>query len=71
MPIRLYMPETRFAVASVPLEFYTEVAIRLQAIEGFVSMTRDKEEVTVILAKKTGIAFPMPFRVPRRRLTGA
>ncbi len=52
MPIRLYMPETRYAVASVPLEFYAEVANRLQAIEGFVSMTRDKEEVTVILAEE-------------------
>jgi hypothetical protein len=51
MPIQLYLPETRFAVASIPLNQYGEVAACLRDIEGFVSMTRDKEEITLIVAE--------------------
>jgi hypothetical protein len=51
MSISLYLPETRFAVASFPLEHYGEVVACLREVEDFVSMTRDKEEITLIVAE--------------------
>lgn len=51
MPIRLYLPETRFAVASLPLEHYGEVVACLGEIEDFISLTRDKEEITLIISE--------------------
>src|SRR5690349_5626132 len=51
MSIRLYLPETRFAVASIPLEQYGEVVACLGAVGDFVMLTRDKEEVTLIIAE--------------------
>jgi uncharacterized protein len=72
MPISLYMPETRFAVASLPLEYYGEVASCLRDVEGFVSMTRDKEEITMIVAEeiwhKLAPRFPDAVAQERRRL---
>jgi hypothetical protein len=72
MPISLYMPETRFAVASLPLEHYGEVASCLRDVEGFVSMTRDKEEITLIVAEeiwhKMAPRFPDAVAQERRRL---
>lgn len=51
MPIQLYTPETRYAVASIPLAQYREVLDVAREAEGFVSVTRDKEEVTFIVAQ--------------------
>jgi uncharacterized protein len=53
MPISLYLPETRYAVASLPLEHYGEAVACLSAAGGFVSLTRDKEEITLIVAEET------------------
>jgi hypothetical protein len=53
MSISLYLPETRFAVASIPLEQYGEAVACLGAVDDFVSLTRDKEEVTLIIAEDT------------------
>src|SRR5262245_40328516 len=53
MPISLYLPETRFAVASIPLEQYGEAVACMGAIDDFVSLTRDKDEVTLIVAEVT------------------
>jgi len=53
MPITLYLPETRYAVASLPLGHYGEAAACLREAEGFVSLTRDKEEITLIVAEET------------------
>jgi hypothetical protein len=50
MLIQLDLPETRFVVASIPLEFYGELVSGLRGIEGFVSLTRDKQEITLIVA---------------------
>ncbi|MGH9755679.1 MAG: ACT domain-containing protein [Blastocatellia bacterium] len=53
MSINLYLPETRYAVASLPLEHYGEAVACLREVEGFVSLTRDKEEITLIVAEET------------------
>ena len=53
MSITLYLPETRYAVASLPLEHYGQAVACLREAEGFVSLTRDKEEVTLIVAEET------------------
>lgn len=50
MSIQLYLPETKYVVASLSLEQYGEAVDCLRHVEGFVSMTRDKEEVTLIVA---------------------
>jgi hypothetical protein len=52
MPISLYLPETRFAVASLPLDRYGEAVACLGAVDDFVSLTRDKEEVSLIVAEE-------------------
>src|SRR5262245_42447469 len=49
MSIQLYLPETRYAVVSIPLEHYGEAVACLSRVEDFVSLTRDKEEVTLVL----------------------
>lgn len=51
MAIQLYTPETRYAVASIPLAQYLEVLDAAREAEGFVSVTRDKEEITLIVAQ--------------------
>jgi hypothetical protein len=61
MSIRLYLPETRFAVASIPLEQYGEVVSCLSEIDGFVSMMRDKEEITLIVAEDVWERFAPRF----------
>src|SRR5215510_3806669 len=53
MSISLYLPETRYAVASLPLEHYGVAVACLPEAEGFVSLTRDKEEITLIVAEET------------------
>jgi hypothetical protein len=53
MSISLYLPETRYAVASLPLVHYGEAVACLSQAEGFVSLTRDKEEITLIVAEET------------------
>jgi hypothetical protein len=52
MSIKLHLPKTRFAVASIPLEDYEEVVSCLREIDGFISFTRDKKEVTLIVAEE-------------------
>ena len=72
MPISLYLPETRYAVASLPLEHYGEAVACLLEAEGFVSLTRDKEEITLIVAEETwhkfAPRFPGAASQERRRL---
>jgi uncharacterized protein len=72
MPISLYLPETRYAVASLPLEHYGEAVASLRDVEGFVSLTRDKEEITLIIAEETwhklAPRFPGAVAQERRRL---
>lgn len=53
MPINLYLPETRFAVASIPLQFYKEVLLAIDDAPDFISITRDKDEVSLVIAEDT------------------
>ncbi|HEY8460289.1 MAG TPA: ACT domain-containing protein [Blastocatellia bacterium] len=72
MSISLYLPETRFVVASIPLEHYAEAVAALGEVEGFVSLTRDKEEITLIVAqdvwRKQAPRFPGAVAQEGRRL---
>jgi hypothetical protein len=72
MPISLHLPETRYVVASLPLEHYGEMVACLREVEGFVSMTRDKEEITLIVAEETwhklAASFPGAVAQEGRRL---
>jgi hypothetical protein len=72
MPISLYLPETRYVVASLPLEHYGEAVDCLRDAEGFVSLTRDKEEITLVVAEdiwsKLAPRFPGAVAQERRRL---
>jgi hypothetical protein len=72
MSISLYLPETRFAVVSLPLDRYGEVVACLSAVDDFVSLTRDKEEVTLIVAedvwRKLAPRFPDAITQEGRRL---
>lgn len=51
MAIQLYLPETRYAVASLPLEQYRAAVECLFDANGFVSLIRDKQEVTLMIAE--------------------
>ncbi len=72
MFISLYLPETRYSVVSIPLEHYGEAVACLSEAEGFVSLTRDKEEITLIIAqdiwRKLEPRFPDALSQERRRL---
>jgi len=72
MPISLYLPETRFAVVSLPLELYGQAVACLSEAEDFVSFTRDKEEITLIVAddvwRKLEPRFPSAVAQGRRRM---
>lgn len=51
MAIQLYLPETRYAVASLPLEHYRAAVECLSDVDGFVSLIRDKQEITLMIAE--------------------
>lgn len=55
MPIQLYLPETRYAVATLPLDHYSEAVECLREgvtdAESFVSLIRDKQEITLMIAE--------------------
>lgn len=72
MPISLYLPETRFVVASLPLDQYSEVVACLGSVADFVSLTRDKEEITLIVAedvwRKLAPRFPGAIAQEGRRM---
>ena len=52
MSIQLDLPQTLFAVISLPLDHFGAVLTAVRSVEGYVSVTRDKDEVTVILAEE-------------------
>ena len=72
MPLQLDLPQTIFAVASIPLNYYGEVVTALRDITGFVSVTRDRVEITLILTEelwhKIAADFPGAQVQLRRRL---
>ena len=61
MSIQLYTPETRYAVASLPLDQYRNVLLAVQEVGDFVSVTRDKAEVTLIVAQDIWLAMADRF----------
>jgi len=72
MPISLYLPETLYTVASLPLENYGEAVACLREAEGFVSLTRDKDEITLVVEediwRRLAPRFPGAVAQERRRL---
>lgn len=68
MSIQLYLPNTRYAVASLPLEHYRAAVECLYEAAGdgnaeyFVSLIRDKQEITLMIAdeiwQKISTRFP-------------
>jgi hypothetical protein len=50
--VKLYLPETRYAIVSLPLGHFHELIAALRDVEGFVSITRDKDEITLILSEE-------------------
>ena len=52
MAMKLYLPEMRYAVASLPPACFHEALALLSGVEGFVSLTRDKDEVTLVMAEE-------------------
>jgi len=52
MAINLYLPETRFVVASLALETYVDALDGLAQAAGFTSLTRDKDEITLIVSEE-------------------
>jgi len=61
MAIQLYLPETRYAVASIPLDQYGAVVDCLRDAEGFVSLIRDKQEITLMMAEDLWSQFASQF----------
>lgn len=51
MAMKLYLPETRYVIASLPLARFSEAVTVLGDMDGFVSLTRDKDEITIIVAE--------------------
>ena len=72
MAIKLYLPETRFVVASLKLEAYRDALDGLADVSGFMSLTRDKNEVTLIVSEeewaRLAPRFPQAEVQPRRRM---
>jgi uncharacterized protein len=61
MPIQLDLPKTLFAVVSLPPSYFEEMLTTLCQEEGFVSVTRDKDEITLILAEARWQAIAAQF----------
>lgn len=72
MPIQLDLPQTLFAVVSLPREHYGAVLTAIHDAESFVSVTRDKDEITLILDEELwhtmAADFPGSQAQLRRRL---
>ena len=52
MPIQLDLPPTLFAVASIPPSRYLDVLAAIHDVKDFVSVTLDKDEITLIVAEE-------------------
>lgn len=62
MPIQLYLPETHYVVASLPLTDYPAAVEVLREADGFVSLIRDKQEITLMITEEIwqGVAARFP-----------
>ncbi len=61
MSIQLYTPETRYVVASLPLLQFRQALLAVHDLDDFVSVTRDKAEVTLIVAQEAWLAMAANF----------
>lgn len=52
MPIQLDLPPTLFAVVSISTDRYLDVLAAIRDVKNFVSVTRDKDEVTLIVSEE-------------------
>lgn len=72
MSMNLYLPETRFVIASLPLDAYREALSSIVEMKDFVSLTRDKDEVSIICSEeewaKIADRFPMAQVQTGRRM---
>lgn len=72
MPIKLYLPETRFVIVSLGLDSYREALAGLADAKDFTSITRDKDEITLIAAEeewaRLASRFPGAAVQTRRRM---
>jgi uncharacterized protein len=53
MHVTLHLTETRYAVASLPLSHFNEAINAVRDAPDFVSLTRDKAEITLIVTQET------------------
>lgn len=73
MSLQLYLPETRYAVASLPLSDYPLAidalrdAAQSASDKSFVSLVRDKHEVTLMIAEEIWHAISAQFPSARAR----
>jgi hypothetical protein len=72
MPIQLDLPSTLFAVVSLPLDQFGGVLTAIHTAPGYVSVTRDKDEITLIVTEdwwhEHASEFPGAQAQLRRRL---
>ena len=61
MPIKLDLPKTLFAVVSIPLEHYGHSILAVKDLTGFISLTRDKDEITLIVAQDDWLVMAEKF----------
>lgn len=72
MPIKLYLPETLLAVVSLRLDDYVAVVDSIANASDFISLTRDKDEVTLVISEgeweRIAHRFPMAQVQTGRRM---
>ena len=72
MPIKLYLPETLLAVVSLRLDEYGAALDSIATAGDFISLTRDKDEVTLIISesewKRIAHRFPLAQAQTGRRM---
>lgn len=72
MPIKLYLPETLLAVVSLRLDEYAAALDSIANASDFISLTRDKDEVTLIISEsewdRIAQRFPMAQVQTGRRM---
>jgi Uncharacterized conserved protein len=72
MPINLYLPETLLAVVSLRLDDYAAALDSMGNAGDFISLTRDKDEVTLIISEsewaRIAHRFPMAQVQTGRRM---
>ena len=61
MAIQLYLPETKFVVASLPLADYRTAVDCVRDVDDFVSLIRDKHEVTLMIAEDVWLRIAAQF----------